>query len=236
MDVRGYAICTIPRSGSNFLCQILAATGVMGRPLEWFNGPGRRALDHPDYPDEAELQLSAIRDLGATGNGVYGLKLFPEQFAAVEHLRWVERLPGLCFVHLRREDMLGSALSWARALQTGQYRSTAPRFAESVYDAALIARCLGDLARNEARWRLWFAQNGLRPLVLDYARVIADPLAAVQAVADLLGLDGPVTLGPDGVDLRIQADAETDIWRRRFIEERRTLDAITPTYSVIIDP
>ncbi|MGP8122502.1 MAG: Stf0 family sulfotransferase [Xanthobacteraceae bacterium] len=36
---RGYAICTMPRSGSNFLCQLLASSGCLGRPLEYFNGP-----------------------------------------------------------------------------------------------------------------------------------------------------------------------------------------------------
>ena len=50
--VRGYAICTAPRSGSNFLCQLLAGTGLLGRPLEYFNGPGRRYFDDPSYPDD----------------------------------------------------------------------------------------------------------------------------------------------------------------------------------------
>ncbi|TPL71848.1 hypothetical protein FJ941_28635 [Mesorhizobium sp. B2-3-13] len=42
--MRGYSICTSPRSGSNFLCQHLSSTGVLGHPLEYFNGRGRRFL------------------------------------------------------------------------------------------------------------------------------------------------------------------------------------------------
>ena len=114
MDIRGYAICTVPRSGSNFLCQLLTSTGRLGRPLEWFNGPARRTLDHPGYPDDPEAQIAAILDLGRTANGVYGVKLFPNQFAEVEHTRWTERLPNLQYIHLRRNDLLASALSWAR--------------------------------------------------------------------------------------------------------------------------
>lgn len=37
---RGFAICTAPRSGSNFLSQLVASTGQLGRPREYFNGPG----------------------------------------------------------------------------------------------------------------------------------------------------------------------------------------------------
>jgi LPS sulfotransferase NodH len=35
---RGYAICTSGRSGSNVLCQYLASTGLLGKPLEYIGG------------------------------------------------------------------------------------------------------------------------------------------------------------------------------------------------------
>src|SRR5947209_10247439 len=86
---RGYAICTQPRSGSNLLCQVLSSTDQLGYPLEYFNGPGRRALGLPDFPDAPELQVKAILRLGMTPNGVYGVKLFASQFAAFSaRLRW----------------------------------------------------------------------------------------------------------------------------------------------------
>jgi LPS sulfotransferase NodH len=53
--LKGYAICATPRSGSNFLSQLLESTGRLGRPLEYFNGPARRELTWPDYPEAAEL-------------------------------------------------------------------------------------------------------------------------------------------------------------------------------------
>ena len=73
-------ICTTPRSGSNYLSQILESTGVLGRPREYFNGPARRVLDDPSYPDDVEAQIERILTDGATANGVYALKLFPDQF------------------------------------------------------------------------------------------------------------------------------------------------------------
>src|SRR5712671_4511989 len=121
---RGYAICTQPRSGSNLLCQVLSSTDQLGHPLEYFNGPGRRALGLPDYTEEPELQIDAVLRFGATPNGVFAVKLFASHFATFSRrLRWTDLLPNLHFVYFTRDDLLGQAVSWARALQTGQYRS-----------------------------------------------------------------------------------------------------------------
>jgi hypothetical protein len=54
---RGYAICTSGRSGSNLLGQYLSSTGMLGNPLEYFNGAGRRMLGQPDYPDDPSRQI-----------------------------------------------------------------------------------------------------------------------------------------------------------------------------------
>src|SRR3954454_20859130 len=149
----GYALCTQPRPGSNLLCQVLPSTDQLGYPLEYFNGPGRRALGLPDFPDAPELQIEAILRLGATPNGVYALKLFASQFAMFSRrLRWMDLLPNLHFVYLTREDLLAQAISWARALRTEQYRSTQPAKRFAVYEADLIRTQLTAIVRDRAQW------------------------------------------------------------------------------------
>lgn len=229
--LRGYAICTTGRSGSNFLSQILTSTNSLGRPLEYFNGEGRRQHDWPDYPDHPDLQLAAVLN-GRTANGVYGLKLFPRQFLGIQEARWTERLPALSFVLLEREDLLGQALSWARALQTGQYRSTSAKAGSAAYDRALIARQLAELAREQARWRLWFARTGIQPLRLLYEQIVLHPAEAASAVAALVGVEEPVRIDPSAVDVRIQRDEETEAWRRRFVAESGDRADITHEFSI----
>lgn len=218
--LRGYAICTTGRSGSNFLCQLLTSTDVLGRPLEYFNGPARRALGLPNYPDDPDRQLAAVLSSGCTPNGVYGLKLFPRQFLLAESSRWTERAPGLSFVLLEREDLLGQAISWAKALQTRSYRSTSPMQGPAVYDGELIAGQLAELVREQARWRLWFGRTGVQPLRLTYESIAASPVSAVQAVADLVGLASAVRPEMTRVDLRMQRDEQSEEWRARFLAER----------------
>jgi LPS sulfotransferase NodH len=218
----GYALCTTPRAGSNFLGQILQSTGVLGRPLEYLNGPARRRLGWENYPDDPAAQLRIVLGEGATGNGCYGLKIFPSQ--ADRAPGWAEALPGLSFVHLRRRDLLGQAISWARAEQTGQYRSTSRARAEPVYDAARIQARLADIVREEARWSLFFARTARRPVRLVYEKVTADPQKAADAVARAVRLD-PAPCHLAGVDLHIQRDALNEDWRARFLAERSaTLD------------
>lgn len=225
---RGYVICTTPRSGSNFLSQLLTSTGVLGRPLEYFNGPARRVLDHPDYPDDPEAQLAAIQDLGRTPNGVYGFKLFITQFDAIADLGWPRRLPNLSFIYLERRDLVGQAVSWMRATQTGQYRSTSDVAGTAHYDPAAILDRLSQIVMEQARWRGYFALNDIRPLFAIYEDVVADPAQTVGAVGRLMGLASPPRIDPTRIDLTVQRDADTADWRARFIVEHADVTRPTP--------
>jgi trehalose 2-sulfotransferase len=216
---RGYAICTQPRSGSNLLCQYLSSTDQLGYPLEYFNGPGRRTLGLPDFPDAPELQIDAILRLGATPNGVYAVKLFASHFATFSrHVRWTDLLPNLHFVYLSRDDLLGQAVSWARALQTTQYRSTQLAKRAAAYDSGLIRSQLMTIVRERAQWEAFFARTGIEPLRITYERFLEDRSGHVEHVAHLMDVENPV-VDQTRIDLAIQRDAGTEEWKQRFRTE-----------------
>ena len=216
---RGYAICTAPRSGSNLLCQYLASTDVPGKPLEYFNWQGRRAIEDPSYPDAPADQIRMILTRGATDNGVYGVKLFWYQHAELSAaFDWMRALPNLSFIYLERRDRLGQAISWARATQTAQYRSTQPVSSAPSYDAALIRLRLDDIEREYAQWPVFFARRNIAPLRLAYEDFAADPHGAVDGVARTLGIS-PGRIAPQRIDLTIQRDALNEEWRARFLRD-----------------
>jgi LPS sulfotransferase NodH len=223
--MRGYAICTEPRSGSVFLCRLLTSTGLLGRPTEYFNVDAvQTALGITGYPHDPEAQLAAIPVLGATDNGVYGLKIFSSQFDDVRATRWAERLPQLSFIHLERADLLGQAISLVRASQTQQWTSFRPALGEATYDRALINDTLIGLARAQTRWAYYFARNGLSVLTLVYEEVVRDPQATAEAVGQLVGLPEAPRVDMAGIgNLSIQRDALSETWRARFIAESREL-------------
>jgi LPS sulfotransferase NodH len=226
---RGYAICTSPRSGSNLLCQILSGTGVLGYPLEYFNGPGRRSFTDPSFPDDPAEQVRWILTKGATPNGVYGVKLFAFQHDQIAgRIAWTRALPRLTYIYLERDDPLGQALSWVRADQTGQYRSTFRAAAEPAYDAARIRGRLGDIIKERARWSMFFARTGISPEFLTYDMLVSDPQSVVDRTARLVGISERAIHDPSRIDLAVQRDETTAEWRRRFIAEYGDPNFIDP--------
>ena len=109
-----YIVCSTQRSGSTYLCHLLASTGVAGNPLEYFEAraetgspphPGyflaglprtgagirddHRPTDAPDYSDLRsvdgwEAHLERTFELGTTDNGVFATKLMWNQLPDLE--------------------------------------------------------------------------------------------------------------------------------------------------------
>ncbi|WP_184874123.1 Stf0 family sulfotransferase [Mesorhizobium sangaii] len=228
--VRGYSICTSPRSGSNYLCQHLSSTGMLGHPLEYFNWRGRRIFDDPNFPEDVAGQVEKILTMGATANRIYGLKIFAHQHDWISsETGWFDALPNLRFIFLSRRDILGQAISWARALQTGQYRSTQPVSQETVFDAELIQRQLDALVRERARWEMFFARTGIDPLRIEYESIVADPMDAIRQVADMMGVTLQRSPDSTGIVIQQQRDSISFEWADRFRRERgnpNTLDFV----------
>jgi trehalose 2-sulfotransferase len=118
-----YVVCSTQRSGSTYLCQLLASTGVAGNPQEYFEAraetgspphPGYflaglprtgagirddlRPTDAPDYSDLRavdgwEAHLERTFQTGTTDNGVFATKLMWNQLPDIE--QHAAALPGL---------------------------------------------------------------------------------------------------------------------------------------------
>lgn len=70
-----YLICATPRSGSNLLCEVLASTGVAGRPWEFFYAPVEAAKREEWKLSSFADYLAAVMKEGSTPNGVFGAKV-----------------------------------------------------------------------------------------------------------------------------------------------------------------
>lgn len=216
--MRGYVVCATPRCGSNYLCQLLASTGVLGDPREYFNAVGRRNYDHdPGYPADARGQLERVLSTGRTPNDVYGVKIHPFQLAELPaDVDPLADLPQLHVVRMVREDRLGQALSWSRAQQSGQFRAGDAASAPVHYDRDHIAGSLAFLADEEAEWDRRLSGRALATVTLSYEQLVAEPQAAADRVARLVGVRR-ARVDPDRVTVGVQRDAVTEDWRRRFL-------------------
>jgi LPS sulfotransferase NodH len=141
-----YLVCASQRSGTELLCRCLAATGVAGRPQEYFLAEDPAKL--PDWGfweegpfaaghdvSDSESYLALVYRLGSTANGVFGAKIhwnnlrwalakFSEmpRFAGLDRAAILHAVfPDLRVVNVTRRDRVRQAVSWARMAQDGMW-------------------------------------------------------------------------------------------------------------------
>lgn len=216
---RGYLICSSPRSGSTYLCELLASTGVLGVPREYLNVEGRWGRLDPKRPFDLMPLLERALKAGATPNGIYGLKAHADHFAAVAAVvDPLRSLPNLKFVSIRRRDILGQAISWARAMQTGQYQAADRLLRAPTYEAARIRAILRMLGAQQAAWNKLFAATACKAVHLEYESLMQNPQREIDRVAELMGV-AAVPIVPRLVKSTIQRDDLSAAWRSRFLAE-----------------
>ena len=225
-----YLICGVPRSGTTLLCQLLASTGVAGRPDEyfWHGEPlGRNDARISDY----ERYVAHVIDAGTTPNGVFGAKVMwgylDDVLARLRSLPGRERLadrsllesvfPRLQFIWMRREDVVAQAVSWARAIQTNRWHYGDDRdpHGEPVFDFDQIHALAGEAERHTTAWERWFAANGVEPLAITYEALVAEKAAVARRALDFLGLTVPED-AVTGAPTPKQADSLNEDWIRRY--------------------
>jgi LPS sulfotransferase NodH len=230
MPPLSYLLCGTPRTGSTLLCDLLASTGVAGRPESYFREPdepawaqrfglalvGDGAFDHRSY-------VHAVRRAGSTPNGVFAARVMWGSMPRI-----VEKLdtgPGarcdldlladafgqLRLVHVKRADVVGQAVSWARAEQTGYWQEGDRTSAHPRIDADHADRLVRTITEHNAAWSRWFQRQGVEPYVVMYEDVVADPGHAVQGLLDSLGVELPSTWRPRSAHRR-QADELNAEW------------------------
>ena len=211
-------ICTTPRSGSSWLKSLMASTNALGRPREYFRYQefGRKV----PTAEALRAVMSRAAAESTTPNGVFATKVFPEHFMMIERVGgFIAGLRDPRFVFLRRGDALGQAISFERALQTGQWGIRKPTNTPPSYDGKILSWRLQQIVLWNALWAHYFARTGIRPLELVYEEIARDPQAAINTIADFCGVAENVTIVPELVADAVQRDDLNRQWRERFVSE-----------------
>ena len=248
---RSYIICATPRSGSTLLCDLLADTGVAGRPDSFFRRQSFPWWAHhlnvsvADWGDEHEFDqtyLAAVQQQGSDGTQVFGMRLMWESVGDLSK-RLGSLYPGLpsdsarfrsafgppFYVHLSREDKVAQAVSRLRAEQTGLWHVAADGTERErlkpgqapVYDARGLSEQVAELEGHDAAWASWFAQQRIQSVRITFEALSTEPQAALATVLSALGLD-PTIAGTVEPRTAKLADSESREWATRFRSERRS--------------
>jgi LPS sulfotransferase NodH len=229
-----YLICTTPRSGSNFLCEVLQTTGVAGRPDEYFWHPplweeGWSTTDVAAY-------LRRVLRAGTSPDGIFGVKLMwfyldklLPRLAAVAGLTDANPptvlsavFPKPRYLWLTRRDKVRQGISHYRALQTNAWRSTdraTGTDAAPTFDFAAIDHLVRQAIADDQSWQCFFRQHGIEPFPIAYEGLSADPGGVALQILHHLGLPPPAGPWPPAFRHQRQSDARTDEWVRQYHAE-----------------
>jgi trehalose 2-sulfotransferase len=205
-EASGYLLCGTPRTGSTLLCGLLTSTGVLGRPRSWFRKPDEvdiaRELGVPvarGGPENYRQYVQAVGAAGRTPNGVFAARVMwgslahvitgladPATTCDLDVLQ--AALGPLIVVHLRRTDVVGQAVSWCRAEQTGYWQRGDTVGCELSEDIGQLLEFVHTICEHEEAWREWFDRNDVKPVELTYEGLIDDPASAVGQIAKRLGV------------------------------------------------
>lgn len=226
-----YLIASTPRCGSHFLGHALSAMGGFGVPLEYLNkgnfsgwkmrfgdlrvrGLLREIVRHRTSPNECfgiKAHWSQFRPFLGTG------KLAP--LGTIGHV-----------IHIYRRDLLGQAISFEKANQTGQWISGAPAQGEAVYNYRKIVKVAENLRAQNRAWGAYLAKDYDGAVFrIDYKDLISTPEHNLAQIRDFLA---PNSDAVPQVSKRTenQSDGVSVDWRARFLEDLR------PEHAWIKDP
>jgi LPS sulfotransferase NodH len=222
------------RNGSTWVGSLTNSTERLGVAKEWLHA---QKLDgYGAAPADGHFEHVLSRS--STGNGVFAAKIFPYHLHDVRE-RFQYDFIETCIarsdtqiVLLERLDRVGAAISAARAFHTGQWSvptngsGVADKSTESVqYDRQAILRHMAYIGESMAFWKNYLSIRGLPYIPVFYEDIVQNPRAYVERVASAVGVD--VDLDRVSSDLfQIQRDEISADWRRRFLEEGKSLQSL----------
>jgi LPS sulfotransferase NodH len=217
---RSFMICGVPRSGTTLLGNTLRATGLAGRPVEFFD-PGKmkdfeRTWKTTSIEDYVETMLART----ASPNGVFGIKAHYNQLRLALGERDPRDLfPNLHFVYVTRRDRLRQAISWSRAGQTGKWSSKhAAKRGPPTFDFHELRFLVRQIEELEQLWEGFFAERGVSPLRLVYEDFSRALEATIVEVLTYVGIELPRGFQVPTAAVSSQTDRLSDEWVERYRE------------------
>jgi LPS sulfotransferase NodH len=240
-----YLVCATPRSGSTLLCEGLKATGVAGRPEEYFEAVP--ATGRPPAPGDYLAELEDPEAHALLGNApppeappyssLAGVERHDDHLARVRawgstpngvfgaKLMWghvddpAGLFPGSSYVWVRRRDTVRQAISLWRAIQTQSWRDEGRSTAgpEPQYRFSAVRYLVDQLTSQDAAWARFFAERPV--LELTYEEIAADLPRALERTLEHVGIERPSDWPPALPAMRRQADELSDVWAGAYARD-----------------
>ena len=217
-------LATIPRTGSTYCGLRMWETGVLGAPLEYLNINTNKQMFMRLSAGSQHRYWREVQRLRQTANGVFSYKMFIANYLHFKRSRpdFLRQIAPDFVVYLTREDKVGQAISYARAIQSRKWFAAVKEQNKPEYSFAAIRRQLRSIERQEQAWEGVFSVTGAEPVRITYEELLRGQDATLERVCAHVGesFDRSRTIEIGSIDR--QADSLSDDWRERFERDRLT--------------
>lgn len=220
MTTASYWICFTPRSGSEFISDLLRRTGKAGNPDELFWVHRDILFEKIITYDELFRCVHRIVAAGSSENGIFSVKIATDHVPSLkDYYALTSPLPKCVLVS--RRDKVRQAVSWAMAKQTNVWwqSSADASEVEVEYRREEIEALIGHISKEEARWEAFFSSMGIQPLRIWYEEFIQQPQHALRDVLDFIGVSAVECDALPEPALVRQANGVSESWVRRYRAE-----------------
>ena len=116
---------------------------------------------------------------------------------------------------------MAQAVSYTKAVQQDLWThgGNAGNDRELVYDFEQIKQFHGRIERENGRWKKFFEQQNVEPLVMIYEEFSKNLRESVKQVLEFLGIESPDEFSVEPITLVKQADEVSRKWCERFRKE-----------------
>jgi LPS sulfotransferase NodH len=211
-------LCFTNRCGSNFLAELMAASGRLNLAEEVYNadtfGPHvreRRLRSFPAY-------VNFLCDRLQRGKR-FASKISLEQLLMLIETGVLDQVVGRSqFLLLERQDRLAQAISLLVAIQNQQWSSAqAVRIPDEalVYSRSIIEEQMARIQAQNFGFYRFFASNDLAPKHLSYEMLVQSPRDHLRDIEAWLGIDG-LEAATAALPIHRQDSAVKHAWRERY--------------------
>lgn len=221
VDKELVVIAFVPRSGSNYLCDMLRRTGLVD-PLEYYYPyefkARREAWDQLEGGDRIDSQLVDTEQRWfeyVASNGAVKIT-WPSYQIMMKEAGDAMNNVDCKYIYLRRHDKLLQAASWLRAEQSGIWTCLDTDNKGYCYNRDLIEHKIIDIVDHEARWNIYLEDKP--HLDLFYEDLNYD---VVKKVENFINRSRPYDYWDTNKKIMTQytilRDAETERWIGHFL-------------------
>jgi trehalose 2-sulfotransferase len=249
---QSYVLWFTQRVGSTLIAQALEDTGVAGRPREWLNASSAEEVMRKHGAATAQELRSQLWRVGATSNGVLGIKygMVPKLhdellrlMASVEPERtgrsydaWKGFFPNCSHCLLTRRDKVRLAVSWWRAIKSEEWHrpnraDTSVGKIESKpfgsllqkYDFHAIQHLIDECAAREGAILRQLDAWAIEPFTIVYEDLVAKFETTVRSLLEFLRVPHVSAMTIPQPAFEALADEIDDSWYNQFLADRRRL-------------